>query len=116
FERFPDEIEPVELRIALLEMGNDAQSLRVVVEAAIWGEALVEGALTGVAEWRMAEIVRERECFAQVLVEPKRAGKRSRDLRDFQSVRQTRAIMVALVIDEHLCLVRKAAKRGRMDD
>ena len=37
---------------------NDPQGLRVVVESAMRGEALVERALAGVAERRMAKVVR----------------------------------------------------------
>ena len=70
FEGFPREIEPVELRVAPLDQGDDAQGLGVVVEAAVVVEALVERALAGVAERRMAEVVRERQRLRQILVEP----------------------------------------------
>ncbi len=90
--------------------------LRVVVEAARAFEAFVERALAGVAEGRMAEIVRQRGGLRQVLVEPERARQRAGDLHHFQRVGEPRAVMVALVIDEHLRLVRQAAEGGGMDD
>ena len=97
FQRLPGEVEPVEGGIAALQRGDDAQRLRVVVEAAEGGEALVERALAGMAERRMAEIVRQRQRLGQILVEPQRAGERARDLRHFQRVGEPGAVMVALV-------------------
>ena len=116
FERLPGEIEPVEVGVAPLQRGHDAQRLRVVVEAAEGREAVIERALAGMAERRMAEVVAERERLGQVLVEPERAGERAGDLGDFQGVGQAGAEMIALVEHEHLGLVRQPAERGRMDD
>ena len=50
------------------------QRMGVVVEAAEQAEALVERALAGVAERRMAEVVAERGGLGEVLVEAERAG------------------------------------------
>ena len=116
FQRLPGQIEPVEVRIAPLQIGDDAQRLRVVVEAAVDRQAVVERALAGVAERRMAEIVRQRQRLSQVLVEAERARQRAGDLRHFQRMREPRAVMVALVIDEDLRLVCEAAEGGRMDN
>ena len=90
--------------------------LRVVVEAAEAFEAGIERALAGVAEGRMAEVVRERRRLRQILVEPERARKRTGDLHDFERVGEPGAEMIALVIDEHLRLVREAAERRGVDD
>ena len=116
FQRLPGEVEPVELGIAALERGDDAQGLRVVVEAAEIFRAGLERALAGVAEGRMAEIVRERGGLGEVLVEAERAGKRTRDLDHFQRMGEPCAVMVALVIDEDLRLMGEAAESGRVDD
>ena len=75
FERFPGEIEPVEARIAALQRGDDAQGLRIVIEAAERGEAVVERALAGMAERRMAEIVRQRQRLGEILVEAAAAAR-----------------------------------------
>ena len=78
-----------------------------MIEAAVAGERLVERALAGVAERRMAEVVCQRQRLGQVLVEPERARQRAGDLRDLQRVGQPGTVMVALVIDEDLRLVRQ---------
>src|SRR5690348_18129997 len=64
----------------------------------------------------MAEVVCERERFREVLIEAESAGERARDLYDFQRMGEPRPVVVALVIDEHLRLMREAAEGGRMDD
>ena len=76
-ERLPGQVQAVEIRIAALQRGDDAQGLGVVIEAAERGEAGVERALAGMAERRMAEIVRQRQRLGEILVEPKPAGERS---------------------------------------
>ncbi len=78
------EIEPVEGGVAALEFGDDAQRVAVVVEAALLGHAGVERVLAGMPEWRVAEIVAERDRFGEVVVEPQvrgRARARSAPLR-----------------------------------
>ena len=90
--------------------------LRVVIEAAERREALVERALAGVAERRMAEVVGQRQRLGEILVEAERAGERAGDLRHFERVGEPGAVMVALVEDEDLGLVLEAAEGGGMDD
>ena len=110
------EVQPVEERVAALELGDDAQALRIVVEALIGRERLVERPLAGMAERRVAEVVRERQRLRQVLVEPERAGDRAGDLRHLQRMGQPGAEMVALVADEDLRLVLQPAEGVGMDD
>ena len=112
----PGQVEPVEIGVAPLLVGDDMLGLGVVVEAAKRREALVERALAGVAKRRMAEVVAKRRRLGQILVEAERAAERAGDLGDLQSVRQSGAEMVALVEHEHLGLVSEPAERRRMDD
>ena len=116
FERFPGQVQPVEVRIAALGRGHGAQGLGVVVEAAEVREAGIERPLARMPERRVAEVVRQRQRLREVLVEAERARERAGDLGDFQGVGQPRAVMVALVEHEDLGLVLEAAERGRMDD
>ena len=97
-------------------MRHDAQALRVVVEAANGLHRLVQRVLAGVAEGRVAEVVGQRDGLDQVFVQVERAGQRARDLRHLQAVRQPRAVMVALVIDEDLRLMDEPPERGRVHD
>ena len=58
----------------------------------ILAQDLVDRLLAAMPERGMPEIVRERDGFRQVFVEPQGAGQRPGDLRDFQRVGQAGAV------------------------
>src|SRR5690606_31335617 len=68
------------------------------------------------AERCMAEVMRKRECFCKVFIEPKRTTDRPRHLRYFQTMGQPCTVMIALMIHEYLRLIFKATEGGGMDD
>ena len=78
--------------------------------------AAAERALAGMAEGRVAQVVRQRQRLGQVLVEPQHAGDGAGDLRHLQAVGQPRAVVVALVEHEHLRLVGQAPEGGGVHD
>ena len=112
----PSRTSHVRLRpcAVVLEDVDDAQALLVVVEAA--GNQVVEDALAGVAERRVAEVVAERDRFGQLLVQPQHLGDAARDLRHLERVRQPRPIVIAGRREEHLRLVLQPAERLAVDD
>ncbi len=116
FEGLPSEVEFVKRRIAALEAGHHCEGLRIVVEPALGGEATVERALAGVAKGGVTEVVTKRASLREILVEAERPREGARNLGDFEGVREPCAVMVAFVKHEDLCLVRKPAERGGMDD
>ncbi len=85
-ERFPTEVETVEIGIWRLQTGCDPERVRIVIEAAAVGQRGAQRPLAGVAERRMAEVVRQAQGLGQVLVEPERARQGSPNLRNFQAV------------------------------
>ena len=87
-----------------------------MLEAAKILHAFVQRILAGVAEGRVAEVVRERDGLGQVLVQFQRPGDGATDLGDLDGMRQARAVEVALVVHEHLGLVLQAPKRRAVDD
>ena len=68
-ERRLGQVEAVEIGVAPLELGDDAQSVAVVVEPPVVGHAGVERLLAGMAEGRVPEIVAERDRLGEVVVE-----------------------------------------------
>ena len=108
---FPGQVQPLPV---VLEHVDDAQALLVVIEAA--GHERAQHALAGVAERRVAQVVAERDRFGQLLVQAQHLGDRARDLRDFERVRQPRAVVVAGGREEHLRLVLQPAERLGVDD
>ena len=77
---------------------------------------LVERLLAGVAERRMAEVVAEADRLGEILVQPQRARDAARDAGGLERVREPRAEVVALGVDEDLRLVPQPAERLRVDD
>src|SRR5205085_10854752 len=90
------------------------EALLVMAEAA--GDERVEDALAGVAEWRVAEVVTQRNGLGQLFVQPQHLRNRARDLRDLQRVRQARPIVVAGGRKEDLRLVFQPAERLAVND
>ena len=115
-ERLPAQVQAVEIRIGIFEPGHDPKGLRIVIEAAGLGEGGVQRVLAGVAEGRVAEVVRQAQRLGQILVEAERARNRPADLRDLEAVGEANAIMVAVGRDEHLRLVAEPAKGDGVDD
>ena len=74
FQRFPGQVQAVEARIGIFELGQDAKRLLVMAEAAIRLHHLGQALLARMAEAGMAEIVRQRHGFGQVFVEAERCG------------------------------------------
>ena len=82
-----------------------------MIEAADTGHGLVQRVFPRMAEGGMAEIVGERNGFNQIFVEAENARQRARDLRDLQAVGQSRAVVIAFVINEDLRLVDEPPER-----
>ena len=116
FQGLPGQIQAVEAVIALLQRGQDAHGLRVVIETAVGFHRPVERTLAGMAEGRVPEIVRQRQRLGEVLVHPENTTDRARDLRHLQTMSEARAVMIPLVIDEDLRLVLEPAEGRAMDD
>jgi len=72
--------------------------------------------LPGMAEGRMAQIMREANRLGEHFIEPERACDRPADLCDFQGVRQARSVKIALVIYEDLRLINESAEGRRMNN
>ena len=67
-------------------------------------------------EWWMAEVMRQCQCFREILVKAQLPRHSACDLSNFQRMREARAIVIALVIHEHLRLVREPAECTRVND
>ncbi len=111
------EVEAAMGGVALLEVLDDAEGVEVVVEAAAVAlEALVQGALAGVAEGRVADVVDEGEGLGEVFVEAERAGDGAGDLGDLDGVGEAAAEVVGGAAGEDLGLAGEAAEGARLHD
>ncbi len=111
------EVQAAVRGVALLEVLDDAQGVEVVVEAeAVTLQAAVEGALAGVAEGRVADVVDEGEGFGEIFVEVQGGGDGAGDLRDLDGVGEARAEVVGGAGGEDLRLAGEAAEGAGLDD
>ena len=77
---------------------------------------MVKGALAGVTEGRVSDVVDQGEGFCQVLVEVKGRGYGTGDLGDFDGVGEAGAEVVGGSGGEDLCLAGEAAEGSGLDD
>src|SRR5262249_38355327 len=94
----------------------DAEGLFVVVEPTIGLHGVVQRLLAGMTEGGMPEVVAERQCFGEILVEAEDPADRAGDLRHLDAVGQARPVVVALMVTEDLGLVLQSPERAGMDD
>ena len=106
FANFKGEIQAGEIEIIVLELLDDPQGMEIVVEAAaaIFAHARIELMLAGVAEWRVPDIMRERESLREVRIQMQSARDRAGDLRDFERVSEAVAEMIGKAGGENLSL------------
>ena len=115
-QRLPAQVKPVMLGVAALQPGDDAQSLRIVIEPAVTLHRGVEHVLAGMAKTGVAKIMRQRHRLGQLDIKIERRRHRPRHLRHLDGMRQTRAEIITLMLDEHLGLVLQTPERRGMDD
>ena len=112
----PGEVQTRIHRIAHFQLIDHPQRLQVVLESAVLVHQHVQLLLTGVSKGRVAQIVRQRNGFHQVAVQPERRGDAPGNLRHLQRMRQAGAVQIALRDHEHLRLVLQPAEgRGVQD-
>ena len=101
----PGQIQPLPVQFKHIDY---PQALLVVVEPA--GHQVAQHVLTGVTERRMPQIVAEDDGLGQIFVQLKDLGDGSRDLRDLEGMRESRAVVIARGGKEHLGFVLKPSK------
>ena len=114
---FERQIQPRELRVALLQFIDAAQAKEVVIESAEWLEALVEGGLHPAwpkGGWPMSWARAMASVRSSLSRKPPRHG--AGHLGDFERMRQPGAVVVVDRRDEHLRLAGHAAEGGAVDD
>ena len=110
FQRFPGQIEAIEIGIAMLQLGHQPQRMGIVVEAANVPGHGVQRFLAGMAEGRVAQVMRQRHRLGQVFVHRQGARQAARQLRHFQRMGQPGAVIIAFMLHKDLGLVLEAAE------
>lgn len=115
FADFPTEIQAGEIGIFLFEFLNDAKTVAIVLEAAVFSHEFVQNSFALVAEGRMAEVMGEGDGFGEVFVELERAGDVPRNGGNLHGVREARAEVITGAVEENLGFIFEAAKGAGMD-
>jgi hypothetical protein len=79
-------------------------------------ETSVQDSLAVVPERRVPQVVTQRDCFGQVLVESQSPSDCSGNLCHLEGVSEPRPVMVGLREQKHLCLVFEPPERTRVDN
>ena len=115
-QSLPGQVQSVEFGVSRLQRRDYSDGLPIMVKTAIGRHHVIERFFASVTERRVAQIMRQRQRFREILVQRQRPGDRARDLRDLQAVRQAGSIVIALVIDENLGLVLQPAECAGVND
>src|SRR5207245_9599487 len=86
--------------------------LTIVVEPAVIAHAFGKHLLARMSQRRVAQIMRKRNRFRQILVQAQRAGDGAADRRNLDGMRQARAQMIASSVKKNLGLVFHATERA----
>ena len=97
-----------------LQPGQNAEVLRIALEAAVFDGDLVERAFTVVAVRRMPDVVGQPGHVDEVGIAAETDGHPPADLGDLQRVGQPGARRLALARPDHLRLVGQPAQGGAM--
>ena len=95
FAHFVGDIQPRMFGVALLQLGEDAVGLPLMVIAAKVFHQIIQRRLAHMAKGRMTEIMGQTDRLGQILIAPQRPRHRPPHLRHFDAVGQPVAIMVA---------------------
>ena len=84
---FEGQVQSGEARVAVFEGLDDAQGVKIVIEALAEAAHLaVQFVFAGMREGRMADVVAERQGLGQVFIERERQSHGAGDLRDLDGV------------------------------
>src|SRR4029453_4554503 len=95
FPDFPTQVESRESGVFSFEFIDHMKALAVVLEAAMTAHQLIEGGFSRVAEWRMSEVMGQRDRFSEVFVQSQGARDVTRDGGDFDGVSKPGSKVIA---------------------
>ena len=117
FANLEGEVQAGMRGVTLLEVFDDAQRVKIVVEAlAVLAHRQVESALAGMSEGRMADVMHQGEGFDEAFIETERGGDGARNLRDLDGMGEPGAEVIGEALGEDLRLVLQAAEGAGMNN
>jgi hypothetical protein len=116
FPHLESEIQTAKRCVSLLEILHNPQRMQIVIEGKpMPPHCRIEGFLSRVSEWRVADIVYQSESFDQINIQSKLCRDGAGNLRNFEGMRQPVPEVIRVPSGEYLGLRLKPAKGSRMD-
>ncbi len=95
FAHAEGEVKTAPGRVALLEPGDDAEGVEIVVETeAVLSQCGIQGLFTGVAKGGMTDVVRQGEGLGEFGIQAQGCGESAGDLGNFEGVGEPAAEVV----------------------
>src|SRR5215211_6342188 len=116
FQNFVRQIQARKIRVCRFEQFENSQRLLVVVETTLALEALIEHIFARMAEWRMPNIMTQRERFNEILIELQRTGNGPCNRGNFERMCEPGPMVIAHVAREDLGFMTQPAKRCTVND
>jgi hypothetical protein len=117
FPNLEREIQSAKRSIPLFEILNYPQRVQIVVEEkSVLTHESIKCFLARVSKWRMADVMRQRECLDQVNVQPKLRRNGTGNLCDFYCVGQPVTEMVGIPAGKNLGFGFQPSKSPRVND
>ena len=104
-ERFPGQVQAVEIGIAVFKAGQNTKRLLIVVKTAKFQHRPAKRFFPGMTERGVAKVMREGNRLGEVVIQLQRTRHGPSNLRHLYRMRHPRPEVVTLVIDEDLRLV-----------
>ena len=116
FKGFPCQVQSVPFGVVTLEICDNMKGLGIVVKAAVRLHQRVQRFFSGMAERRVAKVVRQSHGFGQFNVQIERSRDCTRHLCNLDRMRQTSAKIIALVFNKHLRFMLQTPKSACMNN
>lgn len=117
FADLEGQVQSREARVPLLELLDDAQSVNIVIKALAKARHLpVQLLLASMREGGMPDVVRQRQCFRQILVQLQDSCGGARNLRHLNCVSQPVPKVIGHPLGKNLGLGFQTAERPGMYD
>lgn len=117
FKDLPTEIQSGMRTAVLRKPRDDAERLLVMFKArSPLLHPMMQCLFARMAEWRVTQVMGERDAFRKILIQAHRTRKVSAELRYFHRVRQARAVMIPLPFHKHLRFAFEPPKSISVDD
>ena len=116
FEHFPRQVQPIKFSITMLKLGQNPQSLGIVIKPTKVAHAPIKRFFPRMAKRRVPQVMAQSQRFGQILIQPQYPRDGACDLRHFQRMGQPSAVIITLMINKNLCFILQTPKGSAVNN